>query len=248
MDNICIVLVEPQDCLNIGSVARAMSNLGFVDLRLVNPRAYNADRAAVTACGGKALLKGIKIFPSLEAALNDCRDVIGFSCRSGRNRAVHRLLSEWLTEFAADQRRTALMFGSEDSGLTQEQVEHCRLLVRIPAIAESSSFNLAQAVLIVLYEISKVESIEVPEQQELPTWNDYYQLDRIIDEIGKGSGFFRQGTPKPIPGLIKGLFRRMRPSRREIGLVLGYLSRVNRCLAGEVPVVSNGENKSNEEC
>lgn len=237
MDNFSVVLVEPRDSLNIGSVVRAMSNLGFNDIRLIAPSSYDPSRARITACGGEGLLQQVEIFPDLQSALSGIEDVIGFSCRSGRNRVVHKELPQWLLETAvAASKKTALLFGPEDSGLRQEHVEQCRLLVTIPTTKENSSFNLSQAVLIVLYELSKDRLVGPEQQTEFPTWNEFYQLDRIVDGIGDLSGFFRVGTPQPIPGLIKALLRRIEPSRREMGILLGFLGRIERCLKGEVPI------------
>lgn len=231
MDRFSIVLVEPRDSLNVGSVLRVMSNLGFCDVRLVAPVEYDENRARITACGGDRLLSQVKIFPDICSALADVEDVVGFSARGGRNRTVHCSLLEWLAkEGGSSGGRTALLFGPEDNGLRQEHVEQCRLLITIPTSAENSSFNLAQAVLVVLYELSKQYLTGEEPQSESPTWNDFYQLDRMIDGIGECSGFFREGTPQPIPGIIKGLFRRSRPNKREMGIFLGFLGRIERCL------------------
>lgn len=237
MNSFAVVLVEPQDSLNVGAVARAMGNFGFSDLRLVAPRHYDSKRALVSACGGAAVLSGLTIFSDCQAALGDFEDVVGFSCRSGRNRIVKWLLPAWIDQLAHTPRlKTALVFGPEDTGLRSEHVEQCRQLIEIPANPDNSSLNLAQAVLIVLYELSKLSPRLEQESGELASWNDYYQLDRIISEIGERSGFFRDGTPQPVPGLLRGIFKRTLLSSREIQLLIGFLSRVTRCLSGQVPL------------
>jgi tRNA/rRNA methyltransferase len=189
-------------------------------------------KARITACGGDVLINQVKIFSDICSALADVEDVVGFSARGGRNRTIHCNLPEWLArERKSGAGKVALLFGPEDNGLRQEHVEQCRLLITIPTSVENSSFNLAQAVLIVLYELSKQRLTGEEEQPpESPTWNDFYQLDRMVDGIGERSGFFRKGTPQPIPGIIKGLFRRTRPTKREMGVFLGFFGRVERCL------------------
>ena len=148
-----VVLVEPGDSLNVGAVARAMSNLGFANLHLVAPPRYDAARAAISACWATPLLAQARVHDDLGAALADMRHVVGFAAREGRHRPQQQLLHEWAGRLAQQPPvRTALLFGPEDHGLTQEHISHCQWLVRIPSAAENPSFNLAQAVLLALYE------------------------------------------------------------------------------------------------
>ncbi len=233
-----IVLVEPADSLNIGSVARAMRNLGFGNLHLVRPVNYDPARAAITACWGEELLKDIVIHDSLESVLKDKEDVVGFSTRSGRNRSSHMVMNTWLSNEIKDPPvETAILFGPEDNGLREEHTEQCRCLIRIPTVKDCPAFNLAQSVLVVLYELSKrtwSESV-TDRKKPLPDWNQFVQLDRIVDEVLHRSTYYHQGTPGPIPTLIHGMVRRMNPDEREMRVLLGVFSRINKALAGEFP-------------
>src|SRR5690606_30651932 len=111
-----------------------------------------------------------------------------------------------------EAKQLALVFGPEDRGLSSEETNFCRRLVRIPSTAQYPSFNLAQAVLLVLYELSRLEwnqHIAPQEERELPEWNDFFQLEKRLDEVLDATGFYRPGTPVPVPGVIKRLFKRM---------------------------------------
>lgn len=147
-----IVLVEPHHPGNIGAVARAMANMGAERLRLVNPCAID-DQARALAWGALHLLERAEHCADFEAAVADCTTVIGFSARDGRFRLPPLVLRDAATEIRAREGRIALVFGREDSGLRFEEIERCHQLVRIPTPGTHGSLNLAQAVLVSLYEI-----------------------------------------------------------------------------------------------
>ena len=164
-----VVLVEPGNSLNIGACARAMSNLGFDQLHLVSPPRLDLAQAKKAACWAAPLLDKARVHHSLFAALAAMQLVVGFTARHGRNRPQHWLLPAWGTQWhQAPPQKTALLFGSEDHGLQQKHLECCHQLVRIPSVADNPSYNLAQAVLLVLFEISRTSTLltENPQQPE----------------------------------------------------------------------------------
>jgi len=230
-----VVLVEPGESLNIGSVARAMKNLGFSHLHLVAPPRFDKAKAAITACWGADLLDTAEIHPSFEAAVRRFENVIAFSGREGKNRGAPLDLVTWgETLSSAAPLRTALVFGPEDNGLRQEHMEQCRTVLRIPSAVECPSFNLAQAVLLALFEISRRTDggpAASASTRTAPEWNDFFQLDRLLDRVMAGSGFVRVGTPEPVPGLVKNLFRRIDLDKREMGILLGLFGRLDRVLS-----------------
>lgn len=227
-----VFLVEPQDNLNIGSVARAMQNLGFSHMHLVNPKKFLPYRARITARHAAPILDGVQIHASLDSALAGMHDVIGFSSMHSDRRPARVLLDQWTLGLRINQEANiALLFGPEDTGLRLEHLEYCRQTVRIPSSAEYHSYNLAQAVLLVLYELRRVDWPNIPRENEVvPEWNLFFQLDRLLDEMMELSEFERQGTPEPIPALLKNLFKRVKPNERELKILLALVSRVNRCL------------------
>lgn len=235
--DIHIVLIEAADSLNIGAVARAMTNLGFDNLHLVNPVAYDPRRAKVTACWGAPLLDKAVLHSRIEDVLGQMQEVVGFSIRAGKNRCGFLSLPDWAsTILAGSSARTALLFGPEDNGLRQEHIEHCRYLIRIPTSQEYPTMNLAQSVVVALYELSRLDPPQTVDQRQAPDWNQFYQLDRLLDSVGELSGFYGKGTAPQVPGVMKNLFRRMKPDEREVRLMLGLLGRLDGILKGKIPV------------
>jgi tRNA C32,U32 (ribose-2'-O)-methylase TrmJ len=147
-------------------------------------------------------------------------------------------LPEWIEPLPAQPAvRTALVFGPEDNGLRQEELDVCRWIVRIPTTGEYDSFNLSQAALLVLYEVAKtLSAAPKPEPtRPLPTMNDYFQLDRLVAGVMTESGFLREGTAAPVPGTIRNLFRRLDLDAKEMGILLGLFGKIHRRLQRDSP-------------
>lgn len=228
-----IVLVEPADSLNIGAVARAMMNLGFEDLALVQPQKYRPKKAAVTACWASSIVERAEIFDSLSASLVDFERVTGFTARDGKNRPSSFLLPQWGEALAAAPRaRIALVFGPEDSGLRQEHLDLCSELVRIPSSDLNPSFNLAQAALLAMYEIVRGSAVtrSAGLSPELPSAQELRQLDTLLFETMQLSGFTHASSPPGIPSLLGLTLRRALPTRRELSSYLGFFSRIKASL------------------
>ena len=157
-DRLCVVLVSTRNPLNIGAAARAMSNLGFSCLRVVNP--YEASfREARSAVGAAHLLAQAEQYGSVAEAVADCSLVIGTTAAG--NRALHqplKLLSDGAQLIRTRLRaggRVALLFGSEKRGLANDDLNHCHWLMHIPTRKEHVSMNLGQAVAVCLYELAR---------------------------------------------------------------------------------------------
>jgi TrmH family RNA methyltransferase len=154
---LAVVLVAVRNPLNIGAAARAMSNFGFSDLRLVNPYGV-AFREARSAIGATSLLANTREYSSIAEATADCSLVVGTT--SGHHRQIDhemRSLPESGPQFARAVRtgRSALLFGSEKRGLSNHDLSYCHWLIRIPTVASNPSMNLGQAVSLCLYELAK---------------------------------------------------------------------------------------------
>ena len=156
-DRVRVVLVGARNPLNIGAAARAMSNFGFLHLRVVN--AYDvAFREARSAVGASALLADAEEFATVAEAVADCALVVGTTAAT-RRELQHQLRR--LKEGAAAIRKrlrsgnVAILFGSEKIGLTNEAMSHCDWLIHIPTRDEHRSMNLAQSVAICLYELAR---------------------------------------------------------------------------------------------
>ncbi|MCX6998621.1 MAG: RNA methyltransferase [Kiritimatiellaeota bacterium] len=156
LNNIRVVLVNPLYASNVGAVCRAMKNMGLADLALVAPRADagSAD-AQMWACHATNILKRRREFATLAAAVADCGLVAGTTARAGLYRGHVRTPRAWAPRLLAASRsaRVALVFGPEDSGLTNADLALCTQLVRIPSSPRYASLNLSHAVMVCGYEL-----------------------------------------------------------------------------------------------
>jgi TrmH family RNA methyltransferase len=162
MENLRVVLVGARNPLNIGAVARAMSNFGAMHLRVVAPY-EKAWREAKSAVGAAELMARAEEFATVGEAIADCTLVVGTTA-VGNREIRQRLVS--LVDAGPELRekvsatRVALLFGSEKWGLSNESLSHCHWLVRIPTREEHRSMNLGQAVAVCLYELGRGKKIE----------------------------------------------------------------------------------------
>ena len=156
MGGVLVVLHEPQELVNIAHVVRAMKNFGFRDLRLVQPREYEGHRIEGIAHQSHDVVSRIALFDSLEAALADCSHVAGCTARprsAKRNYQRPREAAAELLGFAGAG-TTALLFGREDKGLSNEDLDRCHRIVTIPSSPTYPSLNLGHAVVVMLYELA----------------------------------------------------------------------------------------------
>jgi TrmH family RNA methyltransferase len=169
LDGIVVVLWEPQNYVNVAGTVRAMKNFGLSRLRLVSPAEWDPWRIEGIAHDTGDVVGATRIFDSLEEALADCSFVAGMTARARRaKRAVDRprsLAGELLERAALAQQAgsgpVALLFGREDKGLSNEALDFCHRTVTIPTNPEHASLNLAQAVLLIGYELWMAAAGEV---------------------------------------------------------------------------------------
>ncbi|WP_310489949.1 RNA methyltransferase [Chamaesiphon sp. VAR_69_metabat_338] len=238
LHHIRIVLVEPAGALNVGSIARVMKNMGLTQLAIVNPQCEvlgeEATRMAVHAID---LLAAARIVPDLPTALAGCTRVIA---TTARDRAIPTQLETprqalpWLVESAEP---TALIFGREDSGLTNAELNYATRYIRIPVGSEYSSLNLAQAVGVCAYELqmcvtnpndnlltnltptstpTDIAPVEVVEGY-------YQQLESLLLDIG----YLLPHTAANRMEKIRRLYNRSQLSPNEVALLRGILRQVS---------------------
>ncbi|HLW70336.1 MAG TPA: RNA methyltransferase, partial [Candidatus Binataceae bacterium] len=154
-NNFTFVLFRPQSAGNIGAAARALKNMGFDDLRLVAPGTMNQREAVAMAVHADDVLAGATTWPDLASALADCSVTVGTTSRRGGYRSTAQPLRAAALELAALSRsnKIAVIFGREDRGLTNRELKLCNRLITIPTAPEYPSLNLAQAVVVVAYEL-----------------------------------------------------------------------------------------------
>lgn len=229
LDQINIVLVETSHPGNIGSVARAMKNMGLRRLTLVNPKFFPHQEATALASGANDLLVQARVVDSLPEAVADCRFVIGTSARERRagwpvfeaRDAAFKVVQESLCG------PCAVVFGRERTGLSNDELDHCQALMQIPADAAYSSLNLAQAVQVVAYELWMAGRL--PVDRASPTLarasqgemeNFYTHLERILIE----SGFLNAQIPAPLMRRVRRMFDRADLESHEVNILRGMLT------------------------
>jgi len=224
---IVVVLHEPQDLVNIAHVVRGMKNFGLRDLRLVNPREYEAYRVEGIAHQTQDVLARVRVFPALEDALADCVHVVGFTARG---RTAKRNLQRPRDAAAevlglAQTGPVALLFGREDKGLSNEALDRCHRVVTVPSDPEYASLNLAHAVVIMLYELALARGAEVlpfkaPRRSSEPA--DAAELERLFADIARALQaieFFKTRNQGGVMRTIRELAHRTPLDAREVKLL-----------------------------
>jgi TrmH family RNA methyltransferase len=156
-DNVYFILVEPKEAGNIGASARAMKNMGFKKLELINPAHFQNDEAKSMACRGIDILKRAKVYSGFKTTVKDKQLIVGTTRRFGKKRGLFFPLKEAAKRIikAAKTNKVAILFGREKNGLTNQEIEECGFLVTIPSNPLFPSLNLAQSVMLVAYELSQ---------------------------------------------------------------------------------------------
>src|SRR5437660_10470797 len=154
--SVIVVLDHPQDLVNIAHVVRGMKNFGLRDLRLVDPREYEAYRVEGIAHQTQDILSRVRVYATLEEAIADCIHVVGFTARGRTAKRNLQRPREAAGEILgqADAGPVALLFGREDKGLSNEALDLCHRVVTMPTNPAYPSLNLAHAVVLMLYELA----------------------------------------------------------------------------------------------
>lgn len=159
LDLLQVILVQTRFPENIGMAARACVNMGSRSIRLVEPERWDREKARPLATPkGQGVLDAVQVMPDIPSAVADCSLVIGTTARTGGWRRSLLSPEQAASEVARTLERgekVAIVFGPEDRGLDNDAIQHCQRLVTIPTSPEASSLNLAQSVLLLLYECAK---------------------------------------------------------------------------------------------
>lgn len=168
--DILVVLDRPQDAVNIGTVVRAVKNMGFTQLRLVNPRPFDPQELARVAHHAEDVIAAIRVFATLDEALADAVYVVGTSAITHTVRPVRRDIEPLSRELVHIARSgpVALLFGTEDDGLDNAALDRCHIVAALPTNPVYPALNLAQSVLLFLYELSRQTSAATPESASEP--------------------------------------------------------------------------------
>jgi TrmH family RNA methyltransferase len=232
-----VVLVNTRNPLNLGAAARAMSNFGFLDLRVVNP--YEASfHEARSAVGASEVLAQAREYESVAGAVADCALVVGTTSAARRElqHPLHRLdQGGKLIRKQLARARVALLFGSEKRGLSNEDLSHCHWLLRIPTREEYGSMNLGQAVAVCLYELAREEVTASPakggakpeRESGVPaTSGELERLTAVLLEALRAGSYL---ASKPSPAAdekVRRMVRRLKLSAEDSELLLGMLRKM----------------------
>lgn len=238
LDCVRVVLVDTSHPGNIGAVARAMWTMGLRRLCLVRPKRFPAAEATARAAGADALLYHAQVCGTLEQALADCVWVVGTSVRSRHLELPQLTPREFAVRAARESRQgpVALVFGREQAGLSNQELDACQALACIAANPDFGSLNLAAAVQIFTYELRLAfaaggdESAAAPRVDAAPAATAaeleglYAHLEDTLTDIG----YHDPQAPKLLMRRLRRLYARARPDRAELNILRGILAATQR--------------------
>jgi tRNA/rRNA methyltransferase len=245
-ERVSVVLVEPQSPGNIGAAARALQNMGLKNLTLVRPGEFQVPEARRMAMHALPLLQAARVASSLDEAIAEDGLVVGTSRRLGKNRRPVvdvREAGRRVAEASLSGNRVALVFGREDSGLTTTEMGRCHLLARIPTADTNPSLNLAQAVLVCVYEIWRVwEEVADPDgyaPRDLAPARSIEEMFRDLQRLLEEIGFLNEQNPEEILLALRRLLGRAEMERREVQILRGIFRQM-RWAAGRRDTPEDG--------
>jgi tRNA/rRNA methyltransferase len=234
--DIAVVLVRPRVPDNLGAVCRLMGNYGLTDLRLVTPVVENlAKIRAVAAAAGREVFEGRKEYGGIGEAVASLSWTIGLTARHGRRRMTKvklRGLHEHIDGLPAGT--VGLVFGTEDSGLTDEELAHCREAVTIPTMPEFPSLNLSHAVAITLHEaVMAPQPSSRARRSDPATLGEVEAMEAHLTGMLLRIGFLMPGHEGRMMAPIREMIGRGKPTAREVALIRGVCHRVELALEGK---------------
>ena len=246
LNNLRIVMVRPRGSGNIGSVARAMKNVGAGELAIVGKARTQSFWARAMAVRGQEILADAKCYETLREAIADCTLVIGTTCRSGLYRSHSQTPRQAAANivYAARTSKVALIFGPEDHGLSNKDLEHCQLLVTIPTHPEYQSLNVAQAAMICLYECY-VASL-APAASDGIHRAEAEQIERLFDIMRNALlkiGFLDSENPEHMLLAFRRIFGRAGLEEKDVRIFTGMFRQIEWYAKEGWKVVEDKEKK-----
>ncbi len=229
MNNFFVILVEPAFSGNIGSVARAMKNMGFKHLRLVNPCEFKNDEAKKLAVNAVDILENAEVFPTFYESIKDLNITVATSAKKGKYRKPIFTVTDIVPVLKSfsKQNKIGIIFGRERIGLLNEEIDLCSLIAEIPSSEEYPCLNLSQSVLIFIYELFKnIKFIPEPniygvvQVEELE--NFFGQLENLLLDVD----FLDKNNPEFKMKAIRKIFGRCYLTKNELNLLYGIIRQV----------------------
>jgi len=230
-------LVEPSHPGNIGATARAIKNMGFQNLSLINPKNFPNDEAFYRAKGAKDILENVKIYEDLSAPIKDATLIFGTSARTRTIPWPTKTSSELSIilkkALESSNAKICFIFGREISGLSNDELQMCDYHIKIPTDEDFSSINLSHAVQIISYvlkmELDNINSIQEI-KEEIPTFLENEHLIDHFDVVMKKIDFYDQENPKQVKTRMRRLVKRLQPDKLETGILRGFLAKIEQIL------------------
>jgi TrmH family RNA methyltransferase len=227
-ENLRVVLVAPRNPLNIGAAARAMSNFGFMDLRVVNPYEV-AFRDAKSAVGASPVLLNAKEFSSVADAVADCALVLGTTAiRHRQLQQPMRILTKAAKIIRGKMNKSvvALLFGSEKWGLSNDSLSHCHWVLHIPTRKEHQSMNVGQAVAVVLYELGREQTKSPADAKKLAAAGIVERITQTLLAALHESEYINPKTGQLAEVKLRRLVRRLNLEEADAEVLLGMLHKI----------------------
>jgi tRNA (cytidine32/uridine32-2'-O)-methyltransferase len=221
-----IVLVHTSHPGNIGGTARAMKTMGLTRLHLVAPLKYPHADATARASGADDVLEHARVYATLDEAVADCTLVIGASARQRTLPWPAVDAREAALRVAASGEEAAIVFGPEQSGLDNRELDRCSLLLQIPTSAAYASLNLAAAVQIVAYELRMAAHTPVSPAPATPlaTASELEYFYGHLQRVMEATDFLDPENPKHLMRRMRRLFNRAALDRNELNILRGLLA------------------------
>ena len=228
-----IILIETSNSGNIGSVLRAMKTMGFKNLCLVNPKKFPSDEVKALAANAKDMIDDVVVVDTLDKALSDIDFVVGTSSRIRKvpwpNEPLNTVAPQ-INKIIESTTNVGILFGREDRGLTNDELQRCNLHMHIPANEEYPVLNLAMAVQVVCYQIY-IDSLSKNSLIKNDNWDvpkaKSNHVKRLIEHfisVAEELEVFNKGNPRQIGARIKRMFTRIGLDEMEVNFLRGFLA------------------------
>ncbi|GAB4207535.1 MAG: RNA methyltransferase [Roseiflexaceae bacterium] len=222
LDNLIVVLHRTRDVVNIGAVVRAMKNMGLSRLRLVEPVPFAPDDILRLAHRSEDVLDAARNYDTLDAALADTVYVVGTTARTRGEHQVRQDVRAFAPEVLAQTAKgpVALLFGPEDNGLDNQALDRCHALVRLPVDPAYPSLNLAQAAMLLMYEL-RTAAVPTADAPAAPaaTAGQHEQLYAAVAQALEAIEFCKAGDAEPKLRVVRRLVQRAQPTPDEAALI-----------------------------
>lgn len=250
LEHIRIVMVETTHPGNIGAAARAMKTMGLSKLSLVKPKVFPDAEAYSRASGAIDILDNVQVHDSVAAALEGATLVVGTSARQRRipwpcitsRQLAEQIHAEYRQQDADQTAEVAILFGRENSGLTNEELEHCNLHVTIPTNAKYGVLNVAAAIQIICYDLRMIfldqqaadvsqhqmPQVALPWDEPLAKAEDVTRFFDHLERVIVNTGFLKAENADQVKRRLRRLFMRTRLDKNEVNILRGILTSIEK--------------------